>query len=102
MAVNEVDQPVGEIAGEIRTEVSRAILDEAAGHVDARKSFAGQLDVGVGFVVAQQDIETRLVLLDEVIFESQRFFFVIDEDVVDIVRFGDQATGFGVRRACLH
>ena len=51
---------------------------------------AGQLDVRIRLVVAQQDVEARLVLLDQVVFERQRLFFVIDQDVVDIARLADQ------------
>ncbi len=86
MAVDEVHQAMRQVGREVRAVVSGAILAQAARHVDARVFFAGQLDVGVGLVVAQQDIEARLVLLDEVVFERQRLFFVVDQDVVDIAR----------------
>ena len=69
---------------------------QAAGDVDARIFLVRQLDVRIGLVVAQQDVEARLVLLDEVVFERQRFFFVIDQDVVDIARFRDEGAGLGV------
>ena len=84
MPVDEVDQPVRQIGREVRAEVGGAVLAQAAGDVDARVFLAGELDVGVGLVVAQQDVEARLVLLDEVVFERQRLLFVVDQDVVDV------------------
>ena len=96
VAVDEVHQAVRQIGRKVRAEVSRAVLAQAARHVDARILLAGELDVGIGLVVAQQDVEARLVLLDEVVLERQRFFFVVDQDVVDIARFGDQRAGLDV------
>ena len=89
MAVDEVHQPVRQVGREVRAEVGGAVLAQAARDVDARVLLVGELDVGVGLVVAQQDVEARLVLLDEVVFERQRFFFVVDQDVVDVARLGD-------------
>ena len=66
------------------------------GDVDARILLGGELDVGIGLVVAQQDVEARLPLLDEVVLERQRLFFVIDQDVVDAPRLGNQRTRLGV------
>ena len=56
---------------------------------------------GIRLVVAQQDVEARLVLLDEVVFERQRLFFVVDQDVVDVARFGDQGAGLDVGQLVL-
>jgi hypothetical protein len=96
MAVDEVHQAVRQVGGKVRAEIGGAVLAQAARDVHARIFFAGQLDVGVGLVVAQQDVEARLVLLDEVVFERQRFFFVVDQDVVDVAGFGDQRAGLDV------
>ena len=71
IAMDEIDEAVGEVAGEVRAEVS-AILTEAASDVDAGELFVGEFDVGVGFVVAEEDIEAGPVLLDQVVFEQQR------------------------------
>ena len=85
--MNEIHQAVRQIAREVGPVVSGPILDQPPRYIDARKSFAGQFDVRIGLVVAQQDVETRLVLLDEVVFERERFLLVIDENVVDVARF---------------
>ena len=84
MAVDEVHQAVRQVAGEVRAEVGGAVLAQPPRHVDARILLAGQLDVGIGLVVAQQDVEARLLLLDQVVLKRQRFFFVVDQDVVDV------------------
>ena len=89
-AVNEVHQPVRQIAREIGAVVGAAVLSEPPRDVNTRELLACQLDVGVGLVVAQQDVEARLVLLDQVVFKRQRFLVVIDFDEVDVTGFGDQ------------
>ena len=99
VAVNEVHQPVGQVAGKEGAEVGGAVLAQPPGDVDARILLGGQLDVGVGLVVAQQDVEARLPLLDQVVLEGQRFLLVVDQDVVDVARLGDQGAGLGVRQA---
>jgi hypothetical protein len=99
VAVDEVHQAVGQIAGEVRAEVGGAILAQTPGDVDAGEFLIGELDVGVGFVVAEKDIEAGLVLLDEVIFQAQGFFFVVDGDVGDIAGAVDEGAGFGFEQA---
>ena len=79
-AMDDVDKPVREIAREIRAEVSRAVLAQAA-----RDEHLGvtvgerELDVRVGLVVAQQDVEARLALLDQVVFEREGLVLIGDE-----------------------
>jgi len=96
-AMDEVDDAVGEIAGEVGTVVDAAVAAEAAGDEDFRPAIAeGELDVGVGFVVAQQDVEAGLALLDEVVFQGEGFVLVVDEDVVDVDGIAHEGAGFGV------
>jgi hypothetical protein len=96
-AVNEVGDAPGQIAGEIRPVVRGAVAAQAAGDKDLRVAVGeGELHVGIGFVVAQQDVEAGLALLDEIIFERQGFVFVVDHDVVDIDGFAHERAGFGV------
>jgi hypothetical protein len=92
MAVDEVHQAVRQVGGKVGAEIGGAVLAQAARHVDARVALARQLDVRVGLVVAQQHVEARLVLLDEVVLERQRLFFVVDQNVVDVARFRDQTS----------
>ncbi len=56
----------------------------------------GQLDVGIGFVVAQQNVVTRLLLLDQVVLERERFLLVVDDDVIEIDGLAQQRPGLGV------
>ena len=97
--VDEVHQAVRQVGREVGAEVGGAVLAQAPRDVDARVLLAGQLDVGVGLVVAQQDVEARLVLLDQVVLERQRFLLVVDQDVVDVARLGDQGAGLDVGQA---
>ena len=101
MPVNEIDQPVREVAGKVGAEVSGPVFDQPARDVNARESFVRQFDVRIGFVVAQQDIEARLVLLDEIVLERQRFLLVIDQDVVDDRALRRSGSRFWHRTACL-
>jgi hypothetical protein len=52
-----------------------------AREVDARERLVHRdRDVGIGLVVAQPDVEARLVLLDEVLLDEQRLGLRADED----------------------
>ena len=55
-----------------------------------------ELDVGIGLVVAQQDVEARLALLDEVVFECEGFVLVGDGDVFEVDGLAHERAGFGV------
>jgi len=67
MAMDEVHEAVREVAGEVGAEVGGSIFAEAAGDVNSRVFLGGELDVGVGFIVAKKDVEAGLPLLDEVV-----------------------------------
>ena len=96
-AVDEFDDAVGKVAGKIRAVVGRAVLAKAAGDEDLGEAVGErELDVGVGLVVAQQDVEARLALLDEVVFEGQGLVLVGDEDVVEVDGLAHERAGFGV------
>jgi hypothetical protein len=100
VAVDKVDEAVGEVGGEVGA-VVLAVFFEAAGDVDAGEFFVGDFQVGVGFVVAEEDVEAGLVLLDEVVFEGEGLLFVIDEDVVDVVGGGEEGACAGVGETVL-
>ena len=62
MFVNEVHDAVRQAMREVRAEVERAVFAQAARDVDARIFLeGGEADVGIGLVVAQQDVELGLV-----------------------------------------
>ncbi len=96
-AVQQVRDAMCQIAGEVGTVVSAAVLAQAARDEDLRIAIGQrELDVGIRFVVAQQDVEARLALLDEVVFKRERFAFVVDQDVIDIYRLAHQRAGLRV------
>ncbi len=99
--MDEVDQPVRQISRKIRPVIGAAVLSQTARHVYSRILFSGQLDVRVCFVIAQQDVVARLVLLDEIVLERERFFVVVDLDKIDVPRLADQRSGFGVGQPVL-
>ena len=94
MAMNEVHQPVRQVPRKIRTEIRRPVLAQPTRHINPRIFLARQLDVGIRFVVAKQNVVARLPLLDQVVLERQRFLLVIDLDKVDVARLVDQRAGF--------
>src|SRR5580658_10727435 len=79
VAMNEMHQPVREISWEIGAVIRGAVLDQAARHVYARIFFLGELDVRKRLVITQQDVEARLPLLDELVFERERLFVVVHQ-----------------------
>jgi len=96
-AVDEFDDAVREIAGEVRSIVGGAVFAEAARDEDLGEAIGqGELDVGIGFVVAEKDVEARLSLLDEVVFKCERFVLVGDKDVVDVDGLAHEGARLGV------
>ena len=91
MLVDQVYQPVGEAPWKIRAKVDRAILGEPPGHVDSWIFFKRRVaDVWICLVVAQQNIELRLMLLDQIVFERQRLALVVHHDIFDVHNFADE------------
>ena len=89
--MDQVDQPVREVAREVGAEISAAVFAQTAS--DEHLGIAVgqcQLDVRVSLVVAQQDVEAGLALLDQVVLERQRLVLVGDRDVVDVDRLAHQ------------
>ena len=96
-AVNELDYAIGEVAGKVGAVICGAVFSETSSDEDLGKAIReGELDVGVGLVVAQQDVETWLALLDEVVFEGEGLVLVGHEDVFEIDGLAHQRAGFGV------
>src|SRR5215469_3836525 len=88
---------MGKIAGEVRAVVGRAVFAESAGDKDLRVTVRHcELDVGVGLVVAEEDVKTRLALLDKVVFKGEGLVFVGDGDVIDVDGLTHESAGFGV------
>jgi hypothetical protein len=95
VAMNEVDDAIGEIGREVGAVVCAAILPQAPRYVHAREPLGeGEFHIGVCLVVAQQDIEARFLLLDEVVLEGQSLFIIGDNDVVDVDGRADERAGF--------
>ena len=78
-------------AGERAEETPRPL--GAAMEGQARIRVLGEVDVGVGLVVAQQDVEARTFRLDEALFEQQRLGFAAGDGHLDVAR----AAGEGER-----
>ncbi len=96
-AMNELNHAIGEVAGKVWAVICRAVLAQAPRDEDFGEPIGErELDVGVGLIVAQQNVEARLALLDEVVLERQRFMLVGDEDVFDVDGFAHERTGFGI------
>ena len=97
VAVNQICDAVGEVGREVRAVVFAAVFFQPPCDIHARKALAKrELDVRISFVVAQKDVVARLLLLDEVVLERQRFLVVVDDDVVDVDGLAHERAGLGV------
>src|SRR6516165_7538612 len=72
---NDVDGFAQPVRRSERTKVLTAILDDASRDRDSRPGMIGDLGAQVRFVVLKPDVVARLVLLDEIVLEDQRFLF---------------------------
>ena len=103
IAMNQIHRAMRQVGGKIRAVIDAAILAQPPRHVNARKALAQrQLDVGISLVIAQQHVEARFTLLDEVVLQRQRLFFVVNDDVLDVGRLEDQRAGLGLDLDALH
>ena len=98
--MDEGEDAAGEIRGKVRAEVEGAVFFHFAGEIDARIFFGHrQLDVRIRFVIDQTDVEFRLVALDEIVFEGERFARIVEDDGVEVGDFAGERAGFGVHPA---
>jgi hypothetical protein len=79
---HEVDQFAQTRRVRVRAEVARTVVTHDAGEDDARERLVRYLEIGEALVVAQAHVERRLMPLDQVRLEDQRF---------DLVRHDDRA-----------
>src|SRR5581483_75410 len=97
VAVDQVHNAVRQIGREVGPVIGAAVFAQAPGDVDPRVALAqGQLDIGIGLVIAQQDVKARLFLLDKVVLKRKSLFIVVNDDVVNVGGLSDQGAGFGV------
>ena len=103
IAMNQIHRAMRQVGGKIRAVIDTAILAQPPRHVYAGEALAQrQLDVGISFVIAQQHVEARFTLLDEVVLKRQRLFFVVNDDVLDVGRLAHQRAGLGLDLDPLH
>ena len=67
-----------------------------AGLEDAGEIFVRHHDAGVGFAILEQDVVSRVPLLDEVVLQQQGILFGIHHDIAYIAYFAHQNGGFTV------
>src|ERR1700683_1925355 len=70
--VDSLAQPIG---GTERPEILATVFDNFPRDHDSRPRMIGDLGAPGGFIVLEANVVARLVLLDEVVFEDQRFLF---------------------------
>ena len=102
MPMDQVHDAIRQVRRKVRTVVSAAIFPQAPRDVDPGKALAqSQLHVGISLVVAQQNVEARFLLLDQVVLKRQRLFVVGHDDVVNVHRLAHQGIGLGIFPAAL-
>ncbi len=77
---HEVDQLAQAGGVRVGAEVARAVVAHDAREHDARERLVRDLEIREALVVAQPHVERRLMALDQVRFEDQRFDLVRDDD----------------------
>jgi hypothetical protein len=100
-SMDEVHQTVCEIPRKIRSVIGAPVLAKTPCHVHSRIFLARQLDIRIGLVIAQQDVVSGLVLLNEIVLKRERFLVVVDLDEVDIPSLTDQGSRFSVSKPVL-
>src|SRR5207245_8970029 len=81
----------------------RTVLFDTPSEINARILLASsELDVGIGLVVAEQDVELRPVFLDQIVLEGQGFAFVADDNGLQVGDFARERASFGVNPARLN
>ena len=84
----------------IGAEVAGRPAPGAAMEAQARKVvLRRQLDVGIGFVVAQHHVVGRALLLDQALLQQQRLGFAVGDGAVDVGHLGGQRQGLSVQAA---
>ena len=90
---------MSQVGREVRTVVCTPVFLQSSRDEDLGETLSqGEFDVRICLIVAQQNIEARLLLLDEVVLKSQRFPLVFDDDVLNVDRFAHQRAGLGILR----
>ena len=96
-AMNELSHAVSKIPGKVRTVVCRAVLPQPS-----RDKHLGvavgqrELYIGVSLIVPQQDVKSRLALLDQVVLKRQGLVLIGYQDVFKVHRLAHQRPCFGV------
>ena len=96
---HEIDQLAQAVRVGVRAEIARAVVSNETREDDARKRLVRYLQVRIPLVVAQPDVERRLVALDQVRLEDQRLDFVRDDDRSNV---GDSSRPSPSVRAMVH
>jgi hypothetical protein len=91
IAADELKRPMGQASGKVRSKIKGAILLHPPRDIDSRIGFVErQLDVRICFVVSEQDIKLWLMLLNEIVFQRQRFHLIVDHDELKARDFSTQ------------
>ncbi len=97
MPVNQIYDAIGKAGRKIRTVVRAAVFSKTPRNINARETLAqSQLHVGISLVIAQQNVKSRLLLLDEVILERQRLLVIGDDNVVNVDCLAYQRVGLRI------
>ena len=86
---HEVDQFAQTVRVSVRPKIARAVVSDETREYDPRKRLVRYLQIRIPFIIAKANIEGRLVALDQVCFEDQRFDFVGDDDRSNLSNFLD-------------
>src|SRR6267378_6334135 len=95
--VHKMENAARQTCGKVRAKVQRSVFGGVARKVHAWIFWRrGELDIRIRLVIAKYDVEFRAILLDEVVFERQRFALVAYDNGFEVGDLARQRTGFGV------
>ena len=85
-------------AAHVRTKVPRSVMCRLGDNFEIRVGQRGvQPHIGIAFVVLEQNVVLRLVLLYHRVFEHERFKLAVRDDDIEVVDMADQLTRLGVQ-----
>src|SRR5690242_21247437 len=96
-AVNQIDRAMGQVSREVWTVICTPVFLQPPRDKDLGKAVGeSELNIRIGLVITQKDVEARLLLLDQIVLESQGLALILDDDVLYVDRLAHQRSGFGI------
>ena len=95
---NRINRSSCGAAAHVRTKVPRSVMCRLGDNFEIRIGQSGvQPHIGIAFVVLEQNVVLRLVLLYHRVLEHERFKLAVCDDDIEVVDMADQLARLGVQ-----